>query len=472
MPTPNEIRDLVEQDRFELMMRCPFYGRIICSMELVVVSDPQVRLACTDYRRIFISGNAYSALPEEKRLAVLAHEVLHIALRHAFRIGDRDKNRFEKAADIEVACVLVESFPDPYGINDYDEWMNLTAEQIYELLPPRENKTKAKSDHCSPNDAISGEPLTKDKSTSSEDDSKPDGRDDRGNNNDKSEDQGSESKSKTSKSKRSNTGDESGDDDGEGNGGEGSSDGGGSDDGDGGSGDGKQAPLSEFRPMFDAETEMNCIALSSEMLMDMKMSGSGFGKGIGSAPGALERLLNKLNAPRVNWQVLLRQFLRLCRGGSYSWMRTNRRFISRGLYLPGRQTKSFSGIVALDTSPSTYGDLPKFASELMGLLKSFGKFDIRVIECACSILQVWTVSSSDPMTDLTQHQFKVGGGTDFTPVFEYIRDHHLTPNVLIYFTDGHGSCPKRKPPYPVLWMLTRGGIAPVPWGQVIYYEES
>ena len=76
MPTPNEIRDLVEQDRFELMMRCPFYGRIICSVELVVVSDPQVRMACTDYSRIFISGDAYSALPEEKRLAVLAHEVL------------------------------------------------------------------------------------------------------------------------------------------------------------------------------------------------------------------------------------------------------------------------------------------------------------------------------------------------------------------------------------------------------------
>jgi predicted metal-dependent peptidase len=106
MPIPNEIRDLVEQDRLELMMRCPFYGRIICSVELLVVSDPQVRLTCTDYSRIFISGDAYSALPEELRLAVLAHEVLHIALRHAFRVGDRNKNRFEKAADIEVTFIL------------------------------------------------------------------------------------------------------------------------------------------------------------------------------------------------------------------------------------------------------------------------------------------------------------------------------------------------------------------------------
>ena len=113
MPTPNEIRDLVEKDRFELMMRCPFYGRIICSVELVVVSNPQVRLACTDYSRIFISADDYPAMPEEMRLAVLSHEILHIALRHAFRIGDREKNRFEKAADIEVHYILTENFPDP-----------------------------------------------------------------------------------------------------------------------------------------------------------------------------------------------------------------------------------------------------------------------------------------------------------------------------------------------------------------------
>ena len=130
MPTPNEIRDLVEQDRFELMMRCPFYGRIICSVKLVVVSDPHVRMACTDYSRIFISADTYPSLPEEKRLAVLAHEVLHIALRHAFRIGDRDKNRFEKAADIEVTFVLTESFPNPYGIKVKEKWRELTAEQI------------------------------------------------------------------------------------------------------------------------------------------------------------------------------------------------------------------------------------------------------------------------------------------------------------------------------------------------------
>ena len=153
-------------------------------------------------------------------------------------------------------------------------------------------------------------------------------------------------------------------------------------------------------------------------------------------------------------------------------MRPNRRFIAHGVYLPGRQCKSFSGIVALDTSPSTFADLPRFVAELMGMLKSFGKFDITVLECGCSILQVWNISSNEPILNVSEHAFKAGFGTDFTPVFDYIRDHHLTPNILIYFTDGEGPCPEAKPPYPVLWMLTKGGKAPVPWGQVVYYEEN
>ena len=460
MPTPNEIRDLVDQDRFELMMRCPFYGRIICSVELVVVNDPQVRLACTDYSRIFISGDSYSALPEEMRLAVLAHEVLHIALRHALRIGDRDKNRFEKAADIEVHYILTENFPDPYGIDgdECGEWKDLSAEQIYELLPPNEDKTKPKSDHCSPNDTSDD--------MQSGDDQSPDNKED------KHKSKSTKSKSLQKKTENNSPDANANDGDGSDDGGGGSDDGSGdSDNGDDASGDGddsggnKQEGFSDFRPRFDPETEMNCIALSKNTLMDVR------DRSRGTAPAHLGFLLNKLDEPHVVWQVLLRQFIRLCRGGAYSWMRPNRRFISHGLYLPGRQNKSFSGIVALDTSGSTMGFLPEFVAELTGLLKSFGKYDLTIIECDATIQQVWTVSSNEPISDLKDHTFMGGGGTDFNPVFEYIRDYQLSPNILIFFTDGYAVCPETKPSYPVLWMVTEGGVAPVPWGQTIFYKE-
>ena len=476
MSTPNEIRDIVEQDLFELMMRCPVYGRIICSSEPVIVRDPQVRLACTDYRRIFISADTYPNLSEEKRLAVLAHEVLHIALRHAFRIGYRDKNRFEKAADIEVTFVLTESLPYPYGIKLKEEWRELTAEQIYELLPTKENKTRAKSMHCSPKDNKADEKESEDKQSS--DDKQSSGN----------------SGSGSGQGNGSGKGSGNGDDAGQGNGsgeGSGNSDNSDAEEGDSSNGesstievddsscnskksnrgkrslDGNQEEFSEFRPQFDAETEMHCNGLSAGMRMDMKINRQDI-----SSP-AIERLLKKLDKPRVKWETVLRQFLRLYRGGSYSWSHPNRRFISQGLYLPGRYgLKGFSGIVALDTSPSTRSVLSRFVSELVALIKAFGKYDLTIIECAASISQVWRVSSDEPNFDIEQHKFMGGGGTCFTPVFEYIHDHHLTPNVLIYFTDGEGPTPEIKPQYPVIWMLTKNGKVPVPWGHAINYEES
>ena len=476
MLTPTEIRNLVEQDKFELLMRTPFFGRIICSSEPVIVSDPQVRLACTDYRRIFISADTYPNLSEEKRLAVLAHEVLHIALRHAFRIGYRDKNRFEKAADIEVTFVLTESLPDPYGIKLKEEWRELTAEQIYELLPTKENKTRAKSMHCSPKDNKADEKESEDKQSS--DDKQSSGN----------------SGSGSGQGNGSGKGSGNGDDAGQGNGsgeGSGNSDNSDAEEGDSSNGesstievddsscnskksnrgkrslDGNQEEFSEFRPQFDAETEMHCNGLSAGMRMDMKINRQDI-----SSP-AIERLLKKLDKPRVKWETVLRQFLRLYRGGSYSWSHPNRRFISQGLYLPGRYgLKGFSGIVALDTSPSTKSVLSRFVSELVALIKAFGKYDLTIIECAASISQVWRVSSDEPNFDIEQHKFRGGDGTCFTPVFEYIHDHHLTPNVLIYFTDGEGPTPEIKPQYPVIWMLTKNGKVPVPWGHAINYEES
>ena len=488
MPTPTEIRNLVEQDKFELLMRMPFFGRIICSAELVVVSDPQVPLACTDYRRVFISADSYPRLPEENRLAVLAHEVLHIALRHAFRIGNRDKNRFEKAADIEVTFVLTESLPDPYGIKLKEEWRELTAEQIYELLPTKENKTSAISTHCSPKDNKPDEKDTEEGQSSDDKRESASGSGSGSNAEDGASDNGQGS------GNGSGEGSGNGDDAGQGNGsgeGSGNSDNSDAEEGDSSNGksstiegddssgnskksnrgkrsfDGNQEEFSEFRPQFDAETEMHCNGLSAGMRMDMKMNRQDI-----SSP-AIERLLKKLDKPRVKWGTVLRQFLRLYRGGSYSWAHPNRRFISHGLYLPGRYgLKGFSGIVALDTSPSTRPVLSRFVSELVGLIKAFGKYDLTIIECAARITQVWSLSSDEPNFVIEEHKFMGGAGTCFTPVFEYIHEHHQTPNVLIFFTDGEGPAPKIKPPYPVIWMLTKNGKAPVPWGRAINYEES
>jgi predicted metal-dependent peptidase len=58
-----------------------------------------------------------------------------------------------------------------------------------------------------------------------------------------------------------------------------------------------------------------------------------------------------------------------------------------------------------------------------------------------------------------------GGGTRFTPVFEWAEWQDRAPDLLVYFTDARGEFPKLEPPYPVIWLVK--GKEKVPWGQRI-----
>jgi predicted metal-dependent peptidase len=58
-----------------------------------------------------------------------------------------------------------------------------------------------------------------------------------------------------------------------------------------------------------------------------------------------------------------------------------------------------------------------------------------------------------------------GGGTRFTPLFEWIEREQVCPDLLVYFTDAQGEFPGAAPPYPVIWLVK--GRAEVPWGERI-----
>ena len=53
-----------------------------------------------------------------------------------------------------------------------------------------------------------------------------------------------------------------------------------------------------------------------------------------------------------------------------------------------------------------------------------------------------------------------------------MREGEPAPDALIYCTDGMGTFPARGPDYPVGWVLTRGGKARFPFGQVIRLDSG
>jgi predicted metal-dependent peptidase len=58
-----------------------------------------------------------------------------------------------------------------------------------------------------------------------------------------------------------------------------------------------------------------------------------------------------------------------------------------------------------------------------------------------------------------------GGGTDFGPYFDWLDEHGIQPQTLVFLTDLCGMLPKTEPRYPVLWASTERRQAP--FGSVI-----
>lgn len=115
-------------------------------------------------------------------------------------------------------------------------------------------------------------------------------------------------------------------------------------------------------------------------------------------------------------------------------------------------------IIAVDTSMSTNGDLVKaFLSCTYSILHSTEtytrKVNIHIIQCDNRVEADDAIHDLDDLKEYMSHfTLKGGHGTDFRPVFEYAdemvrRGEFRNLRGLIYFTDGMGHYPKKRPAY-------------------------
>jgi predicted metal-dependent peptidase len=58
-----------------------------------------------------------------------------------------------------------------------------------------------------------------------------------------------------------------------------------------------------------------------------------------------------------------------------------------------------------------------------------------------------------------------GGGTDFGPCFDWLNEHGIRPQTMVFLTDLYGAFPESAPDYPVIWASTGGRQAP--FGSVV-----
>ena len=115
-------------------------------------------------------------------------------------------------------------------------------------------------------------------------------------------------------------------------------------------------------------------------------------------------------------------------------------------------------VIAIDTSESCEGETVKrFLEETYAILSSsesfFHKMNVHIIQCDAAVQMDKRITSKEELAQFMEDfELRGSGGTDFRPVFQYV-DKLIAERAfqnlkgLIYFTDGYGTFPKRRPPY-------------------------
>jgi predicted metal-dependent peptidase len=186
----------------------------------------------------------------------------------------------------------------------------------------------------------------------------------------------------------------------------------------------------------------------------------------GNLPADLRKMIDdELLDPPLPYHVLLRDFLQRTARNDYNWSRPNRRYLSRGIILPGLLSDELPTVViGNDTSGSCWEYQAQFGKEVSGILGSFQTTTI-VVHADARVQKVDEYRTEDLPIDF---QVRGGGGTDFRPVFNYVEKEGITPSCLIYLTDLYGSFPNEPPEYPVMWICTNKEVAP--FGDTVHME--
>ncbi|KXB05388.1 hypothetical protein AKJ51_05095 [candidate division MSBL1 archaeon SCGC-AAA382A20] len=202
-----------------------------------------------------------------------------------------------------------------------------------------------------------------------------------------------------------------------------------------------------------------------------------FAKEEGRMPEALERLVDEILEPSLNWRRILRRYILQHEREDYDWLKPDRRLLQYGVYYPSPNSEIIDIAIAVDTSGSIEDeDIEKFLSEIKGILESARTYRARLLACDAKIHSDITKNQEEGFdvgktVDDFSKSLKGRGGTKYSPVFDTLDDERI--KVLVYLTDGKCSEDIEKPKYDVIWVLTEDGITRhLDFGKIVKLEDK
>lgn len=394
----------VSRARTRLLLDSPWFGSL--SMRLRVESTSDCKTMETDGTRLRFNPQFVESLSDVELTGVMAHEVMHCALLHPYRLGKRDFRQWNEACDYAINQLLIDQgFTLPEGALLDEQFKGMGAEQIYAV---RERQKQQEEQQ---------QPQPQDDGQQDDGSEQPQAQDGDGENED---DAPSSFGEVTAPSEASA--------------GESQSDG---------------APQEMTATDWQVATEQ----------------ATAVAKKAGSLPADADRAVKAARQSETNWREILRRFVDQTVPSDYSWTQPNRRYVAQGIYLPGTVRENMPRFaVGIDTSGSIQqSDLAMFAAELTQILHETRPESIDVYYCDTRVCHTESFSPDDPEITLSAHG---GGGTSFQPVFDRIADESNEPAALIYFTDLEGPTPI-EPGYPVLWVTSEASNLNGPFGETV-----
>ena len=374
MPTDAQIIDKLVTARIALLLKQPFFGNLATRLK-IVNADDWCPTAATDGKHFYYNTEFIDSLTPRETEFLFGHEVLHCVFDHfQLRAGTRDAQIWNIAADYAVNQILVDN-------------------RIGEM--PKDDKGKDKGFQDDKYRDIASEEIY---------------------------DELYKKAKKNGKSMLDKLGkllDEhiDWDKDSQGNI-EGKDKKGG-----GKSGGAPKYTKEELKKIKDEMKEAMISAAQST--------------GAGNLPGAIQRMIQELTEPKMNWREIIQQQIVSTMKSDYTFMKPSRRSWHMDAILPGMiNTDKIDICLALDASGSISEEqCLEFLSEVRGIMDQYRDFTIHLWSFDTAVFnpQIFTPDNADELED---YVLGSGGGTDFDCNWEFMKSEGIDPKKFIMFTDG------------------------------------
>jgi len=396
---PSEVR--IQKARTTLLLDHPFFGTLL--FRLGGRPSSSIATMATDGVSLFYNPEFVDTLNAAELAGVLAHEVMHPALQHHTRRGDRQQARWNMACDYAINPILLDAgLTLPKDVLVDNRFCAMSAERIYNLIEEGE----------------------KEEGSTGQSESQP------GNGSGGSEDGSLQNNPCGEEPSAPST--------------------------PGGVGQVLDAPE------LEAESGPSVSEQAREWQIAVEQAET-VAKIAGKLPGGMVRVLEATKDAKVDWRELLRRVWSDTIPADYSWTRPNRRHVWSGLYLPGISSEGVGEIaIAVDCSGSIGArQLGLFETEIRLIMAEQRPRLAHVLYFDAAVQRVETYQAGQPVSLSPVG----GGGTDFRPCFEWLGERGIVPQPLVFLTDLCGTFPDDAPTFPVIWASTEARRAP--FGQVV-----